>query len=172
MILLGDLLTLYSLWTPAGRVSKRNVGDLVLTCPQSPLSWALEGRWSGGIASRRQQLHVAPGDLLPAFAAVGTTGNLFSPSGSPFASQVLGSSAVCQPRPTCVGFWLHCWQLGLAKVKTHGKNSCIPLHADFILWPGVKTVPLSLSADSGYCISTGLSVSSINHNAITESPLA
>lgn len=29
-------------------------------------------------------------------------------------------------------------------VKTHGKNSCILLHAHFIRWPGIKTVPLSL----------------------------
>lgn len=63
-------------------------------------------------------------------------------------------------------------RLSWLKLKLTAKNSCIPLCADFILWPGIKTIPLSLSADSGYCIGIGLSVSSINHNAITKSPLA
>lgn len=45
--MLGDGLTAYSFCNPAGRLRKWKVDGLVVICPQSPLSWALEGKWSG-----------------------------------------------------------------------------------------------------------------------------
>lgn len=142
-MLLGDLLTLHSLWTPEGRVSEWNVGDLVLICPQSPLRWAVDGRWSGCFSSRRQWLHRAPGELLSAFTAIWTTGK-FSP-GVALLFPPSGAQLYASQDPPAWGFGSTiCNSPKLVTVKTHGKNSCIPLHADFIPWSGIKTVPLSL----------------------------
>lgn len=49
---------------------------------------------------------------------------------------MFGTTAICQPRPICMGFWLHCNTV--VKIKTHHKNSVIPLPVDFMPWPGIK----------------------------------
>lgn len=114
---MGDGLTACSFWNPSWRVCEWSVAGLVLICNWSPSSQALEGKGSGWFSFR--------GSFTPW-------------SGSPFLSQVFGITAVCQPRPICMGFWLHCNTAKLIKIKTQHKNSFIPLHVYFMPRSGIK----------------------------------
>lgn len=139
LILLGGGLSASSFWNSSGR----QISGMLMPLSSSVLGLLQARIWRGSGQEAFFRDNFTPW------------------SSSPFLSQVFGTTALYQPRPTCMGFWLHCNTAKIVKIKTQRKNSFIPLRVDFVPWPGIKlpwVCKLILAIRSSFCLLTKFTI--------------